>query len=228
MCHSLRRAPRILSQEGTDMTACRRISQMEVHQLPVSGLQVAYPVGLNGHEDPIITSLTESLANGISLTGGGSVYLEINILQPMVEELDRKELPLGRCSAVIIAIPLKTTPPKLEREVSMTVEVRSLLSQAMLDMSGHGSGNSTPKRPNPVVILTPPTHKLKDLPQTGGHLILDECARWHQDGRSLIRRSPHHHLSHSCNSKVQEHHASCRCGPTLREGQQSPGGAAGL
>ena len=47
----------------------------------------------------------------------------------------------------------------------MTMEVRSLLSQAMLDTSGHGSGNSTPRRPNPVVVLTPPPHKLKELPQ---------------------------------------------------------------
>ena len=47
----------------------------------------------------------------------------------------------------------------------MTMEVRSLLSWAILDTSGHGSGNSTPKRPNPVVILTPPPHKLKDLPK---------------------------------------------------------------
>ena len=45
----------------------------------------------------------------------------------------------------------------------MTMEVRSLLSQVMLDTSGHGSGNSTPKRPNVVVILTPPPHKLRDL-----------------------------------------------------------------
>ena len=47
----------------------------------------------------------------------------------------------------------------------MTMEVRSLLSHAMLDTSSQGSGNSTPKRPNPVVILTPPPHKLKDLPK---------------------------------------------------------------
>ena len=47
----------------------------------------------------------------------------------------------------------------------MTMEVRSLLSQLMLDISGHGSGNSTPRRPNPVVILTPPPHKLKELPK---------------------------------------------------------------
>ena len=70
----------ILPQGGAEMTACRRISQLEVCQLLVSSLQVTYPVGLNGHEEPVITSLPESLANGISLTGGESVYLEIDIL----------------------------------------------------------------------------------------------------------------------------------------------------
>ena len=43
------------------------------------------------------------------------------------------------------------------------MEVRSLLSWAMLDTSGCMPGNSTPKRPNPVVVLTPPPHKLRDL-----------------------------------------------------------------
>ena len=47
----------------------------------------------------------------------------------------------------------------------MTMEVRNLLSQAKLDTSGHGSGNSTPRKPNPVVVLTPPPHKPKELPQ---------------------------------------------------------------
>ena len=32
-------------------------------------------------------------------------------------------------------------------------------------MSGHGSGNLTLRRPNPVVVLTPPPHKPKDLPK---------------------------------------------------------------
>ena len=155
----------ILPQGGTAMTAYGRISQMEVCQLLISGLQVTYLVGLNGCKDPVVTTLPKSLANGISQMGGRSIYLEINILQSMAEELDWKALPLGKCSAVIIASPLKTTPLKPEREVSMTMEVRSLLSQAMLDMSGHGSGNSTQKRPNPVAILTPPPHKLRDLPK---------------------------------------------------------------
>ena len=47
----------------------------------------------------------------------------------------------------------------------MTMEVRNLLSQAMLDMPGCGSKNSTPRRPNPVVALTPPPHKPKELLQ---------------------------------------------------------------
>ena len=64
------------------------ISWLEVCQLLVSGQQVAYPIGLNGHEEPIITSLPESLANSIRLTRGKSIYLEIDILQSLAEELD--------------------------------------------------------------------------------------------------------------------------------------------
>ena len=44
----------------------------------------------------------------------------------------------------------------------MIMEVKELLSQVMLDTSGHASGNSIPKRPNPVVILIRPPHKLRD------------------------------------------------------------------
>ena len=145
------------------MTTCRRISQLEACQLLTSGLQVAYLVELNGCKDPIIASMPKSLANGTSLTAGRSVYLKGNIPQPMVEELDQKASPLGGCSSILIASPLKTTPLKLEREISMTMEVRNLLCWVLLDTSSHMSGNLTPKRPNPVVVLTPPPHKLRDL-----------------------------------------------------------------
>ena len=47
----------------------------------------------------------------------------------------------------------------------MTLEVRNLLSQAILDTSCHWSENSTPRRPNPVVILMPAPHKPKELLQ---------------------------------------------------------------
>ena len=85
----------ILPQRGAETTACRRISQLEVCQLLVSGLQVTYPIGLNGHKEPIITSLPESLANSISLTGGKSIYLEIDILQSLAEKPDQKVPPIG-------------------------------------------------------------------------------------------------------------------------------------
>ena len=126
------------------------------------GLQVIYPVGLNWHEVPVITPLPKSLANGTSLTQGKSIYLKVDIPQSITEESDQKALPPGKHPSILMASPLKATPLKLEREVSMTMEVRELLSQAMLDTSGHVAGNLTPKRPNPMVILTPPPHKLRD------------------------------------------------------------------
>ena len=78
----------ILPQRGAEMTACGRISQLEVCQLLISGLQVTYPIGLNGCEEPIITCLPESLANDVNLTGHESIYLEIDIPQSLAEELD--------------------------------------------------------------------------------------------------------------------------------------------
>ena len=47
----------------------------------------------------------------------------------------------------------------------MTTEVRELLSQVMLDTSGHTSRNSTLKRLNPMVLLTPLPPKLGDFPR---------------------------------------------------------------
>ena len=47
----------------------------------------------------------------------------------------------------------------------MMMEVRNLLSQAMLEMSDCGSENSTPRRPNPVVVPMPPSQKSEELLQ---------------------------------------------------------------
>ena len=155
----------ILPQRGAGANPCGQISQLEVCQLLVTCPQVAYPIGLNGCEEPVITSLLEPLANGVSLTVGKSVYLEIDIPPSLAEEPDWKVLPIGKVSTTMIASPLKSTTPKFEAEGSMTMEVRNLLSQAMLDTSGHRSKNLTLRRPNPVVILTPPPHKPKELLQ---------------------------------------------------------------
>ena len=60
----------ILSHRGVEATPCGQISQLEVCQLLITGPQVIYPIGLNGHDEPIITSQPEPLASGVSLTTG--------------------------------------------------------------------------------------------------------------------------------------------------------------
>ena len=76
----------ILPQRGVEATPCGQISKLEVHQLLVTGPQVVYPIGLNGHDKPIITSLPKLQASGISLTTGEPIYLGIDILPLPVEE----------------------------------------------------------------------------------------------------------------------------------------------
>ena len=95
----------ILPEGGTNTIACRGISQLEVCQLLQSDSQVIYPVGLNGHEIPLITSLPKSLANGTSLTGGKSIYLKVDILQSITGESDCKALPPGKHLSILIVSP---------------------------------------------------------------------------------------------------------------------------
>ena len=71
-----------------------------------------------------------------------------------MEELDQKILPLSKVSTIIVASPHKSSP-KLEG--SMTMEIRNLPSQAILEMSSCGSKHSSPRRPTPAVVpITPP------------------------------------------------------------------------
>ena len=63
-------------------TPCGQISHLKVHDLLATGPQVVYPIGLNGHDEPIITTLPELLDSGISLMASEHVYLEIDILSP--------------------------------------------------------------------------------------------------------------------------------------------------
>ena len=148
----------ILPERGVETTPCGWISQLEVCQLLVTGPQVIYPIGLNGHNEPIVTSLSELLASSISLTAGKPIYLGNDIPSPPLEKLDQKVPPLGKVSTIVVASPHKS-PPKLEG--SMTTEVRNFLSQAILEMSSCGSKISTPKRPTPVVVPKIPLQKLE-------------------------------------------------------------------
>ena len=115
----------VLPQRGAEEAPCWQISQLEVCQLLVTGPQVIYPIGLNGQDEPIITSLPEPLASSVSLTASKPTYLGIDIPSPLVEGPDQKIPPLGEVSTILVASPHKS-PLKLEG--SMTVEVRDLLS----------------------------------------------------------------------------------------------------
>ena len=100
----------ILPQRGVEVAPCGQISQFEVHQLLVTSPQVVYPIGLNGHNEPVITSLPELLASGVNLTAGEPIYLGIDIPLPPVEESDQKILPLGKVSTIVVASPHKYPP----------------------------------------------------------------------------------------------------------------------
>ena len=161
-CHSLGGHLGILPQRGVEATPCGWISQLEICKLLVAGSQLIYPVGLNGQDKPIITSLPEPLANGMNLTAGEPIYLGIDIPSPPLEEPDHKIPPLGRVSTIMVASPHKS-PPKFEG--SMTTEVRNLLSQAILEMSSCGSEHLSPRRPTPTVVPTTPPQKPDEPPQ---------------------------------------------------------------
>ena len=95
----------------TSSATCRRVIQLEVGQLLNSGLQVIYPVGLNGCEAPMIASLPESLARGTDLFGGKPIYLKVGILQPTPEGQEPKALPLsGHSSPIQVPNPIKAPP----------------------------------------------------------------------------------------------------------------------
>ena len=113
---------------GTGSTACRRVSQLQVHQLLSSGSQVVYPAGLNGCEVLLITSLLEPMAKGINLLNSKPIYLKVDILQSNMEGPELKALPLsGHSPSTSIASPVRPPLSKAEGEVSMTMEVRELL-----------------------------------------------------------------------------------------------------
>ena len=86
--------------------------------------------------------------------------------------LDQKILPLGEVSTIMVAS-LHKSPPKSEG--SMTMEVRNLLSQAVLETSSCGSEHSSSRRPTPVAVPMTPPQKPEGPPSASRHLILGKC-----------------------------------------------------
>ena len=151
----------VMVKGSTSSASCGKISQLEVSQLLSSSSQVIYLVGLNGCEVPVIASLPESLAKGTNLLGGKPIYIQVDIPQSTMKGQNLKALPLGSHSTpILITSPIRAPLPKAEGQVSMTMEVRELLSWVGLDTSGHALGSSTPKR-----LVTPLPPKLGDFPK---------------------------------------------------------------
>ena len=139
----------ILLQGKAQETFCGWISQLKVHQLLAASPSVVYPIGLNGHDEPIITTLPDPLGSSISLISSEHIYLKIDIPSPPMEEPDQKMLPLDDIPTVLITSPPKS-PPKPKG--SMTEEVNKLLSQAVLQASSCKSQQSPPRRPATAVV----------------------------------------------------------------------------
>ena len=106
-------------------TSCGQISQLEVCQLLSTSPQVLYPVGLNGHDEPIVTTLPEPLSRGVSVIARKHLYLGINIPSLPMEEIDHKALSIGEASSILVTS-LPKSPPKFKG--TMTAEVNDLLS----------------------------------------------------------------------------------------------------
>ena len=159
----------ILVEGSISSVNCRRISQLEVHQLLSSGSQAIYLEGINGCELPVITSLPRLLAKGTTMLRGEPIYLPVDIPQSTMKGQESKAPSPGNHSIPIMtAGPIRAPLPKAEGQVSMTMEVRELLSQVVLDTSGHASGGFTPKR------LYPQTRRFC---QTDGYTLPSGCPR---------------------------------------------------
>ena len=105
----------ILPLGKVEETSCGQISQLDVCQLLSASPQVVYPTGLNGQDEPIITTLPELLSSSISTIASKHLYLGINI--PPIEESDTKAPSIGEASIILTTNPYKS-PPKLEGSIT--------------------------------------------------------------------------------------------------------------
>ena len=72
----------ILPQRNLEESPYGQISQLEVCQLLSAGPWVIYPVGLNGNDELVMTTLPELLHSGASITTNEHPYMRINIPSP--------------------------------------------------------------------------------------------------------------------------------------------------
>ena len=172
----------VMTEGNTSNSPCGKIWQLEVCQLLSSGSQVVYPEGLNRCQISVITSLPESLSNGVTLLEGKPTSLQVDLSQSVPKGQESKAPSLGGGLSLPSATsPTRALPPKAESQISMTMEVSKLLSRAVLDTSGLASRSSTPKRPGPLALATTLPLKLENSAKpvdTSSHVsTLDNTVR---------------------------------------------------
>ena len=115
---------------------------------------MVYPIGLNGHDEPVITTLPELLSSSISIITREHLYLGIDI--PPMEEPDTKVPPIGKATTILLTSPHKS-PLKLEG--NMTAEVNDLLDQAVTEVSSCESKHSSLGKITTVAVIMSPPQK---------------------------------------------------------------------
>ena len=153
----------VIMEVNTSNVPCRKIHQSEVCELLGSGSQVVGPERLNRCQVPEVMSLPEVLSNGMTMIKGESAFPQADLSQSATTEQESKALSLGGgLSSTPATSPTQGLPPKVEGQISMTMEVSKLLSKAVLDISGLTSRHYIPKRPGSLALATPLPLKPED------------------------------------------------------------------
>ena len=143
------------------------IHQLEVHQLLHLEAQVIYPEGLNGCLVLVITSLPKSLAHSANVLNDEPIFLQVDLSQFAMEEPEFKvPFPSSDFTSTSPTCPTMAPPPKVESQISMTMEVTELLSWAALDTSSQALESPTPKRPVSMALGVPSSLGLEDSAKT--------------------------------------------------------------
>ena len=148
----------ILPQGKVEESPYGQISQLKVCQLLSARPGVVYPVGLNGNEEPVTTTLPEPLHSGASITTNEHPYMRIDIPLPTLEEPEYTTLPVGK----VHTIPTAKTHPK--PRISIATEVNDLLTWVMADESSHESEHSPIGKAVTVEAVISPSHKSEAPP----------------------------------------------------------------
>ena len=188
--------------QGKVESPCGWISQLEVHQLLSTRLQVIYLMGLNGGNQSVTIDLPGPLHSGSSVTTDEHLYMKIDIPSLTPEEQDGVNLPLGRGHATqAIAMPKTPWKPR----VTLMAEVGELLTRGMTEDNDREPEHSTTVKElaNKADISPPPKMEVPALPlDTSSQASVPEI-------EASIESNPIH------NSPTAVAYSSCSDSPTM-------------